>query len=317
MTVPRVVSLETASLPVTLKRPAAPHEWIDHATTPADEVVVRLAGARVALVNKTVLSAAILEKLPELRMVSVSATGTDNVDLATCRARGIVVSNVRGYAADTVPEHALMLMMALRRNLLAYVDDVRSGRWSRAASFGLFDRPVADLCGATLTVVGRGSLGDGLIRRAEALGMRVVLAERKGASQVRDGYMAFHDALRVADVVSLHCPLNAETRLLMGAAEFACMQPTAVLINTARGGLVDEPALAEALRSGRIAGAATDVLSQEPPPPGHPLLAPDIPNLIITPHMAWSSRAAIQRLADSAVDNIDAYLRGEPINRVA
>jgi len=207
--------------------------------------------------------------------------------------------------------------MALRRNLLAYAEDVRSGRWSRSTSFGLFDRPVADLNGAVLAILGRGSLGEGLARRAAALGMTVLQVERKGLAVARPGYTPFDEALATADVVSLHCPLNTETRQLFGAAEFARMKPSAVLINTARGGLIDEPALAAALSEGRIAGAATDVLSQEPPPADHPLLAPDIPNLIITPHMAWASAAAMQRLADTAVANIDAYLRGEPVSRVA
>ncbi|WP_374601701.1 D-2-hydroxyacid dehydrogenase [Niveibacterium sp.] len=317
MPLPIVVSLESASLPVVIPRPNTPHEWRDYARTVATEVVERLAGAQVALINKTVLSAAVLAQLPDLRMISVSATGTDNVDLAACRAQGIVVSNVRDYAADTVPEHALLLMMALRRNLLAYVEDVRSGRWSRGTSFGLFDRPVADLNGAALAILGHGSLGEGLARRAAALGMRVLQVERKGAVDVRPGYTAFNEALAIADVVSLHCPLNEQTRRLFGAAEFARMKPSAVLINTARGGLVDELALATALREGRIAGAATDVLSQEPPPADHPLLAPDIPNLIVTPHMAWASADAMQRLANTAVAHVDAFLRGEPVSRVA
>lgn len=317
MALRQVVSLESASLSVTIPRPQAPHEWVDYARTRPDEVVARLRGAEVALINKTRLDAPVLAQLPLLRMISVSATGTDNLDLAACRERGIIVSNVRDYAVNAVPEHALMLMMALRRQLLAYVDDVRSGRWSAAPTFGLFDRPVADLHGATLAIVGFGGLGAGLARLGEAMGMRVLKAERKGLATAREGYVRFTDALQAADVVSLHCPLNAETRQLMGAAEFALMKPAAVLINTARGGLIDEAALADALRNGRIAGAALDVLSQEPPPRDHPLLAPDIPNLILTPHMAWASQSAVQRLADSAVAHIDAYLNGSPVSRVA
>ncbi|MCX9156991.1 D-2-hydroxyacid dehydrogenase [Niveibacterium sp. 24ML] len=317
MSMRQVVSLESASLSVTIPRPNAPHVWVDHARTAPGEVVERLQGAEVALINKCRLDAAVLDQLPALRMISVCATGTDNVDLAACRARGIIVSNVRDYAVNAVPEHALMLMMALRRQLMAYVDDVRSGRWCAAPTFGLFDRPVADLHGASLAIVGFGGLGAGLARLAEALGMTVLKAERKGVASAREGYLPFTDALARADVVSLHCPLTAETRHLMGAAEFARMQPHAVLINTARGGLIDELALAHALRSGQIAGAALDVLSQEPPPRDHPLLAPDIPNLIITPHMAWASQSAVQRLADSAVAHIEAYLRGAPVSRVA
>jgi len=289
---PRVVALE------------APHDWAAYPSSRPEEVVSRLEGAAVVIVNKVRLDAAVLAGLPDLRMVSVSATGTDNVDLSVCRERGIVVSNVPDYAADTVPEHALMLMMALRRNLLGYVADVRAGLWAKSPVFCLFDRPVGDLAGATLAIVGRGSLGDGLARRAEALGMHVIQAERHTATTVRQGYVAFLDAIEQADVVSLHCPLNAETRGLMNAEVFARMKPGAVLINTARGGLVDEAALA-------------DVLSQEPPRDPNPLLAADVPNLIATPHMAWASTGAMQRLADSAIANVDAFLRGAPVNRVA
>jgi glycerate dehydrogenase len=314
---PRVVALEAESIRAELKRPEAPHDWAAYPSSRPEEVVSRLEGAAVVIVNKVRLDAAVLAGLPDLRMVSVSATGTDNVDLSVCRERGIVVSNVPDYAADTVPEHALMLMMALRRNLLGYVADVRAGLWAKSPVFCLFDRPVGDLAGATLAIVGRGSLGDGLARRAEALGMHVIQAERHTATTVRQGYVAFLDAIEQADVVSLHCPLNAETRGLMNAEVFARMKPGAVLINTARGGLVDEAALADALRSGRIAGAATDVLSQEPPRDPNPLLAADVPNLIATPHMAWASTGAMQRLADSAIANVDAFLRGAPVNRVA
>ena len=314
---PRVVALEAESIRADIKRPEAPHDWIDYPATNSEQVLGRLQGAAVVIVNKVQLGAALLAQLPELRMISVSATGTDNIDLAACRERGIVVCNVRDYAADTVPEHALMLMMALRRNLLGYVADVRAGLWAKSPVFCLFDRPVGDLNGATLAIVGRGTLGDGLARRAEALGMRVIYAERHTATAVRAGYVAFRDAIAQADVVSLHCPLNTETRGLMNAEVFAQMKPSAVLVNTARGGLVDEAALADALRSGRIAGAATDVLTQEPPREPNPLLAPDVPNLIVTPHMAWASAGAMQRLADSAIANVDAFLRGAPVNRVA
>jgi glycerate dehydrogenase len=314
---PRVVALEAESIRAEVRRPQAPHDWIGYPATNPEQVLSRLEGAAVVIVNKVQLDAALLAQLPDLRMISVSATGTDNVDLAACRERGIVVCNVRDYAADTVPEHALMLMMALRRNLLGYVADVRAGLWAKSPVFCLFDRPVGDLNGATLAIVGRGTLGDGLARRAEALGMRVIYAERHTAAAVREGYVAFGDAIGEADVVSLHCPLNAETRGLMNAEVFAQMKSSAVLVNTARGGLVDEAALADALRSGRIAGAATDVLTQEPPREPNPLLAPDVPNLIVTPHMAWASAGAMQRLADSAIANVDAFLRGAPVNRVA
>lgn len=314
---PRVVILEGDSIRARLPRPSMPHDWVVWPTTAPAEVVPRLQSAEAVMVNKVRLDRAVLDALPTLRMISVSATGTDNIDLATCRERGIVVSNVRDYAADTVPEHAMMLMLALSRNLVGYVEDVQRGEWSRATSFCLSHRRVRDLSGGTLVVIGKGALGEGLARRAEAFGMRVVFAEHRGRSDCRVGYLPFDEALGIADVVSLHCPLTADTRGLIGPRELALMKSSALLINTARGALVDEPALAAALRQGRLAGAATDVLTQEPPRDPNPLLAEDVPNLIVTPHMAWASEGAMQYLADAAVASIDAYLRGTPQNRVA
>lgn len=314
---PRVVALEADSIRAEFKRPDAPHEWLAFSSSQPHEVAARLEGATVAIINKVRLDQTLLARLPALAMISVSATGTDNVDLPACRERGIVVSNVQDYASVTVPEHALMLMMALRRNLLGYVADVRSGLWAKSPVFCLLDRPVGDLSGAVLAIVGRGSLGEALACRAAALGMRVIFAERRGADVVRAGYVAFFDALAQADVVSLHCPLNETTYRLIDHEALLSMKPSAVLVNMARGGLVDEAALAAALREGRIAGAATDVLSQEPPRDPNPLLDRMLTNLIVTPHMAWASSGAMQRLADGAIANVDAFLCGTPTNRVA
>ena len=312
----RIVSLEGDSVTVDFRTPGIEHEWVEYPQTSQTQVVERLAGATIAIINKCRLGVAELDRLPELRMIAIAATGTDNIDLAACKARGVVVSNVRGYAVHTVPEHAILLMMALRRNLFAYVADVRGGLWSKSANFCLFDHPVGDLHGATLGIFGRGSLGEGVARLAAAFGMRVVYGEHRGAPLVREGYVAFEEVLATADVVSLHCPLNAATRGLIGRDELAAMKADAVLVNTARGGLVDEQALADALRAGMIAGAAVDVLSQEPPRDDNPLLAPDVPNLIVTPHMAWASRSAMQALADQVIDNVEAFVSGAPRNRV-
>jgi glycerate dehydrogenase len=238
------------------------------------------------------------------------------VDLDYCCAHGIVVSNIRNYAVHAVPEHAFMLILALRRNLLAYRDDVRQGLWQRSEQFCLMHRPIHDLNGATLGVIGFGALGQAVARLGEVFGMRVLIAERKGAREVRVGRTAFETVLAESDVVSLHTPLTPESRNLIGAAELACMKPTAILINTARGGLVDETALAEALRHGTIAGAGFDVLTEEPPHRGNPLLDLDLPNFILTPHNAWASAEAQQNMADQLVDNIEAFVRGEPRNRV-
>lgn len=316
----RIVYLERDSIRAEVRRPAFDHEWIEFQRTLPAEMLERLRGASVAIINKLPVTDSLMAALPELRMVAVAATGTNNVDLDAARARGIVVSNIRGYAEHTVPEHVIALLMALARNLAAYRASVAQGRWQRSDQFCFFDHPIRDLHGMTLGIVGRGSLGQGVARLAEAFGMRVLFAEHKGAAAVREGYTAFETVLTESDALSLHCPLTDATRGLIGAAELARMKPGAFLINTARGGLVDEAALAATLRTGRLGGAAFDVLCAEPPPDDHPLLAPDLlalPNFILTPHVAWASAPAMQALADQLIDNIEAFVRGQPVNRVA
>jgi len=313
----RVVFLDRKSLIADMRAPSFAHDWIDHDQTVPAEVVARIQGADIVIVNKVKLSAETLAQAPSVKMIAVSATGTDNVDLAYCRAHGIVVSNIRGYAVHTVPEHAFMMMLALRRNLLGWREDVRAGLWEKTDQFCLFTRPINDLYGSTLGIVGLGSLGNGMKKLAEAFGMQVLIAEHKGAATLRAGYTAFDRVLAEADVISLHTPLTAETRHMIGAREFGLMKPSAILINAARGNLVDEAALVAALKSGRIAGAGFDVLSVEPPREGNPLLDLDLPNFILTPHVAWGSREAMQTLADQLVDNIDAFVAGKPSNVVS
>ncbi len=316
----RIVYLERESIIANVRRPAFAHEWVEHARSLQTEVEPRLAEASIAIVNKVQIDSGMISRLPKLKMVAVAATGTNNVDLEACRARGIVVSNIRGYAVHTVPEHAIALMLALSRNLVAYRESVQAGRWQESEQFCFFDHPIRDLHGATLVIIGSGSLGDGVARLAEAFGMKVLKAERKGANICRPGYVPFAEALATADIVSLHCPLNAETQGLIGAAELQAMKRSALLINTSRGGLVDETALAQALSEGWIAGAGFDVLSKEPPSEGNPLLAPELlalRNFLLTPHVAWASQPAMQALADQLTANIEAFARGEPQNRVA
>lgn len=316
----RIVLLEGESLIAEIRRPGFPHEWIEYPRTTPDQVVERLAGAAIAITNKIAITAAALDALPDLKMIAISATGTNNVDLDVCRRRGIVVSNIRGYADHTVPEHVFALLLALSRNLVAWRESVRAGRWQQAPQFCLFDHPIRDLHGATLGLIGSGSLGKGVARLGEAFGMTVLRAEHKGSATLRPGYTPFAEVLAAADALSVHCPLTDDTRGLIGASELRAMKPTALLINTARGGIVDEIALARALREGWIAGAGFDVLSAEPPPPGNPLLAPELlalPNFMLTPHVAWSSRPAMQALADQLIDNIEAFAAGSPTNRVA
>lgn len=316
----RIVQLEAGSLIATVRRPLGAHDWVEYEKTSPAQVVERLAGAQIAITNKVPIDAAAVDALPDLKMVAVSATGTNNVDLAACQRRGIVVANIRGYAVHTVPEHVFAMLLALSRNLFAWRETLQAGAWQRAEQFCLFNHPIRDLHGATLGLIGSGALGDGVARLGEAFGMRILRAERKGVTRVRPGYTPFAQVLAEADAISLHCPLTPETQHLIDADALRAMKPSALLINTARGGIVDEAALAQALREGWIAGAGFDVLSAEPPADDHPLLAADLlalPNFMLTPHVAWSSRPAMQALADQLIDNIDAFMAGAPRNRVA
>jgi glycerate dehydrogenase len=303
-----IVFLERDTLKAELRRPAFEHVWRDYGKTRPEEVLERLEGATVAVVNKLPMRAEVLARLPTLGLIAVAATGTDNIDLDFCRGRGIEVSNVTGYARETLPEHVMMLALALRRNLLAYDAAVREGRWQRAGQFCLHAREIRDLHGSTLGLVGHGALGRGVERLARAFGMEVIIAERRTAGRVREGRTPFVEVLGRADVLSLHVPLNEETRGMIGREELSLMKPSAILVNCARGGVVDERALSEALREGKIAGAGVDVLSAEPPRDDNPLLAADVPNLIVTPHVAWAGREAQQALANQLVDNIEAFV---------
>ena len=316
----RIVYLERESVIADVRRPAFAHDWIEYAKTKPEQVVERLQGCTIAIVNKAPLPAAAVDALPDLKMVAVAATGTNIVDLDACRRRGIVVSNIRGYAEHTVPEHVLALLLALARNLIAWRESLRAGRWQQSDQFCLFDHPIRDLHGATLGLIGSGSLGNGVARLAAAFGMRVLRAEHKGIATPRPGYTAFEQVLREADAITLHCPLTSQTQGLIGEGELRAMKSSALLINTARGGLVDEAALIRALREGWIGGAGFDVITAEPPPDAHPLVDPELlalPNFLLTPHVAWSSRPAMQALADQLIDNIEAFVAGSPRNRVA
>jgi len=311
------VFLDASTCIADIRRPKFDHQWKDYPATGSDQTMERLKNATIAITNKVVLNRSILQQLPELKMVAVAATGTDNVDIECCRERGIVVSNIRDYSVHTVPEHVFMLILALRRNLLAFHADVRNGAWQASTQFCLFTHPVNDLYGTKLGIIGKGAIGKAVELIALAFGMKVLFAEHKGVSEIRPGYTAFDTVLQDCDVITLHLPLNPHTRHLIGAAEFARMQKHALLINTARGGLVDEVALLDALRSGQIGGAGFDVLIKEPPTGGNPLLELNLPNFILTPHIAWSGRTAMQALADQLIDNIEAYVAGSPRNRVA
>ncbi|MBV9960381.1 MAG: D-2-hydroxyacid dehydrogenase [Acidobacteria bacterium] len=311
-----LVFLDRDALRADVRRPSFAHVWREYGESAPEEVVERLRGAEIAIVNKVALRERELAELPRLKFIAVAATGVDIIDLESCRARGIQVANVRHYATHAVPEHALMLMLALSRNLVHYRAEVARGAWQEARQFCLFDQPIRDLHERRLGIIGYGALGQAVERLALAFGMRVLISEHKHAQEVRAGRVSFEEVLRECDIITLHCPLTPETRQLIGATELELMRKDALLINTARGGLVDEAALAEALLNRRIGGAGFDVLSEEPPRGGNPLLELRLPNFILTPHNAWASDEAMQALADQLIDNIEAFVRGEPRNLV-
>ncbi|WP_336365990.1 D-2-hydroxyacid dehydrogenase [Marinobacter sp. C2H3] len=278
-----------------------------HDRTDPSQVLERLAGFDTVLTNKVVLTRAHFEANPQLKTVAVVATGLNNIDLPAARDHGIKVLNVTQYGRSTVAQHTLALILALAIRLPDYQKDVRDGRWAKSDMFCLMDHPIMELEGKTLGIVGYGDLAQGVAERARAFGMNIVLGCRPGQEPgIVDGYprIPLEELLPKADVLSLHCLLTDDTRNLIGASELARMKPHALLINTSRGGLVDEQALADALRAGTIGGAGFDVLTEEPPRNGNPLLADDIPNLILTPHSAWASREARQRIVNITADNL-------------
>jgi len=310
----QIVFLDRASLRAEIRRPSFSHNWIEFDNTTAEDVVTRLQDTEVVITNKVPLREETISQLPNLKLIAVAATGVDILDLDACRRRQITVCNVRNYAPHSVPEHAITLMLALRRNLFNLRAAVDSGAWQRAEQFCLLDYPIHDLSGATLGIIGYGTLARGVETLASAFGMRVKIADRKAAVTIRPGRTRFEDVLRISDVLSLHAPLTPETLGIIGEQELRVMKPGALLINTARGGLVDEAALAMALQQGVIGGAGIDVLSSEPPRQGNPLLDLKLPNLIVTPHVAWASNEAMQTLADILIDNIESFVAGHPQN---
>ena len=316
----RVVFLDRATIgpSVELRRPEFQHEWIEHEATAADQVAERLAGATVAITNKVPIREAALAGLPDLRMIAVAATGYDVVDVAACRERGIVVANVRGYAVSSVPEHTFALILALRRSLIGYRQDVMAGAWQKAGQFCFFNHPILDLHGATLGIIGEGTIGQAVARLGQAFGMRTLFAAHKGVEGLGPLYTPFDEVLETSDVITLHAPLMPGTRNVLAMPEFRQMKRRPLLINASRGGLVNEADLVRALDEGLISGIGFDCLTSEPPPDDHPFFAIlDRPNVIVTPHVAWASERAMQTLWDQVVANIESFHRGEPSNVVS
>ena len=293
-----------------------PHTLSSYGTTEAHETLERIRGADIVITNKVVLSAQAFAENPQLKLVAVTATGVNNVDVEAAKQNGTAVCNIRAYGNESVAEHAFMMMITLMRNLPAYQRDVAAGLWENSPFFCHLGAPMRDLNGKTLAIFGRGNIGKTLATYAQAFKMNVVFAEHKNAQSVRDGYVSFDEAIRSADVISLNCPLTPQTANMIGEAELQQMKPGAILINCGRGGLVDEAALVAALKYGQIGGAGFDVLTQEPPRDGNPLLKARLPNLIITPHIAWASQEAANRLFDILLDNINRFVAGNPQNLV-
>ena len=293
-----------------------PHTLSSYGTTEAHETLERIRGADIVITNKVVISAQAFAENPQLKLVAVTATGVNNVDVEAAKQNGTAVCNIRAYGNESVAEHAFMMMITLMRNLPAYQRDVAAGLWENSPFFCHLGAPMRDLNGKTLAIFGRGNIGKTLATYAQAFKMNVVFAEHKNAQSVRDGYVSFAEAIRSADVVSLNCPLTPQTANMIGEAELQQMKPGAILINCGRGGLVDEAALVAALEYGQIGGAGFDVLTQEPPRDGNPLLKARLPNLIVTPHIAWASQEAANRLFDILLDNINRFVAGNPQNLV-
>ena len=282
--------------------------------TQPDEVVERLANAHIALVNKVVLDAARLSQLPQLKHIIVLATGVNNIDLQAASKLGISVQNCRAYGVDSVAQHCLMMMLSLSTKMLNYRSAINNGDWSRSAQFCMLDYPIESLAGKTLGIVGYGDLGKGVANLAGAFGMTILIAARQG-QEPSHGRMALLKMLPQVDILSIHCPLTQTTTNLIDWPQLCALPNTALLINCARGGIVNEPALIRALDEGQIAGAGVDVLTKEPPPKDHPLLAVQRDNLIITPHTAWASRQARQAILNQAVENLMSLRPGQTVVR--
>jgi glycerate dehydrogenase len=309
---PRIVHLDRMTMGgFEIPRPDLPHEWIEYQFSEPDEVVERLQGAQVAIINKVKLDAETLAQLPDLRLIAVTATGTDVVDSVAAKAQGIEVRNVVGYAGTSVAEHVVMLMFALVRGLVPFRDAVIDGHWQNGKAFTVFAAPVRDLTGQRLGLFGSGAIAQAVADRARALGMDVVFAGRRNA-EPGEGRLAFSEVLATSDIISLHCPLTDETRHMLNAESLAAMKRGAMIINTARGALIDLEALESALEHGRIGGAGIDVAPVEPPPADSPILRlARRSNVIVTPHSAWLSEEAVTDLARRTGENVATFLAGK------
>lgn len=295
-----------------IPRPSFPHNWIEYDHTSADQTFERAKEADIIITSKVLFGRELLAKLPKLKLIALTATGTNNIDLVAAKELGIAVKNVVGYSTVTLPEHVLGMIFALKHSLMSYHRDLLlTDRWATCGQFCYVDHPIGDVRGSTLGIFGKGSTGQEVARLAEAVGMKVLFAEHKGAATIREGYTPYESVFEQADVISLHCPLTDNTQQMINAETLSLMKPTACLINCGRGGLIDETALLNALENRQIAGAALDVLAKEPPEKDHPLIlaARRLPNLLITPHIAWASDSAITTLVNKVTENIETFVK--------
>ena len=308
-----IVFLDSTGIPASHRIPSFsfPHQLTEYAHTAAEQVLARAKDADIIITSKVILDREILSQLPKLKLIAVTATGTNNIDLAAAKVLGIVVKNVTGYSSVTVPEHVIGMIYALKHRLIDYHrDQLLTERWATCGQFCYVDYPISDVQGSTLGIVGRGCIGNEVARLAQAVGMRVLFAEHQHATTIREGYTAFDEVLEQEDVISLHCPLTPQTEQLINAKTLALMKPNACLINTGRGGLINEADLLQALQSGKLAGAALDVLVKEPPASDDALwlAAKTQPNLLITPHVAWASDSALTTLVNKVAQNIEEFV---------
>ena len=308
-----IVFLDSTGIPASHRIPSFsfPHQLTEYAHTAAEQILERAKDADIIITSKVILNHEILSQLPKLKLIAVTATGTNNIDLVAAKALGITVKNVTGYSSVTVPEHVIGMIYALKHRLIDYHrDQLLTERWATCGQFCYVDYPISDVQGSTLGIIGRGCIGNEVARLAQAVGMRVLFAEHQHATTVREGYTAFDEVLKQADVISLHCPLTPQTEQLINAKTLALMKPKACLINTGRGGLINEADLLQALQSGKLAGAALDVLVKEPPASDDVLwlAAKTQPNLLITPHVAWASDSALTTLVNKVAQNIEEFV---------
>ena len=308
-----IVFLDSTAIPnhIPIPRPSFAHTWTEYEHTSSAETIERAKDADIVITSKVIFDRETLKQLPKLKLIAITATGTNNVDLVAAEEMGITVRNVTGYSSTTVPEHVIGLIFSLKHSLAGWLRDQSEAKWPKSKQFCYFDYPITDVRGSTLGVFGKGCLGTEVGRLANAVGMKVLYAEHKDATVCREGYTPFYEVLKQADIVTLHCPLTETTKNLINADILSKMKKGAFLINTGRGPLIDELALVDALKTGHLGGAALDVMVKEPPEKDNPLIlaAKTMPNLIITPHIAWASDSAVTTLVGKVMQNIEEFVQ--------